>query len=216
MKAPAGGEAPAIIGPKSVGTCELRPFVLGNYLFSKPSRDVKVRMAAPGLGNRKRVVMVVEDDDKVFTLIRSALSDLGSGLEVQRVKSGQDALHFLRNVDPYKAAERPRLVIIDTASFVRNASPSLDEMQRQVQLQSVPVLVLGTEPASHHGLNASPLGGQFYIVKSLDPDVFRKQLKEVCLFSLWVSALQETPDRNATGFAESPDVSWTGKQIGPN
>src|SRR4051812_6796698 len=125
-------------------------------------------MTAPGLGSRRRVVLAVEDDDEVFALIRSALTDLGSGLHVQRVRSGRDGLQFLGKISPYERAETPQLVIIDTAAFVRDEWPSLAEMRRHVQLQSLPVVVVGTQPASHHGMNASALGTQFYILNSVD------------------------------------------------
>ena len=132
--------------------------------------------------------MAVEDDDEVYFLIRSALTDLGSGLDVQRVTNAEDALQLLRKVRPHEKAEIPRLVIVDTASSVRDASSFLEEMRKQAHLQSLPVVVVGAEPASHHGMNASAFGAQFYIDRSVKGDAFRQQVKEACLFSLWLFA----------------------------
>lgn len=117
----------------------------------------------------------------------------------------QTACPPLQHNRPYERAGTLCLVIIDTASFARDASPSLAEMRRHVQLQSLPVVVVGTGPAPDHGMNASALGGEFYIVKSMDRDAFREQLKEACQFALWVSALQQTPSRNAPPSSVTPD-----------
>ena len=144
-------------------------------------------MAAPGLGSRRRVVMAVEDDDEVYCLIRSALADLGSGLDVQRVTNAEDALQFLRGMRPHEQTEIPRLVIVDAASSARDAWSLLEEMRKQVHLQSLPVVVVGPEPASRQGMNASAFGAQFYIDRSVEGDAFREQVKEACLFSLWLS-----------------------------
>jgi hypothetical protein len=73
-------------------------------------------------GSRRRVVVAIEHEDKFFSLIRSALTGLGSGLELQRVTNGLDALRLFRKVSPYERVETPRLVIIDTASFVQDAA----------------------------------------------------------------------------------------------
>ena len=128
--------------------------------------------------------MAVEHDDEVFFLIRSALTDLGSGLDLQRVTNAEDALQFLRKVRPHEKAEIPRLVIVDAASSVRDAWCFLEEMRKQVHLQSLPVVVVGPEPAFRHGTNASAFGAQFYIDSSDRGDAFRQQVKEACLSSL--------------------------------
>jgi hypothetical protein len=174
------------------------------FLFSEGNGLVTVRVAPPGLGTRRRVVVAIEHDDKVFSLIRSALTGLGSGLEVQRVTNGLDALRLFRKVSPYERAETPRLVIIDTASFVQDAGPSLVELQREVQLRSFPAVVIGTEPAAHYGMKASLLGGQLYISRSVDCEAFREQLKEASLFSLWLFDLEDLRSRMQP---ESRDVA---------
>jgi hypothetical protein len=49
-------------------------------------------------------------------------------------------------------------------------------------------LVVGSEPALRPGMEASAFGAQFYIDKSVSHDAFRQQVKEACLFALWVFA----------------------------
>ena len=61
-------------------------------------------------------MLAVAENAETFSLIRSALTDLGSGLDVQRVKSGQHALQFLQKRSPHERVEMPRLVIIDCPS----------------------------------------------------------------------------------------------------
>jgi hypothetical protein len=148
--------------------------------------------------------VAIEHEDKFFSLIRSALTGLGSGLELQRVTNGLDALRLFRKVSPYERVETPRLVIIDTASFVQDAGPSLVELQREVQLRSFPAVVIGTEPAAHCGMKASLLGGQLYISRSVDCEAFREQLKEASLFSLWLFDLEDLRSRMQP---ESRDVA---------
>ena len=48
---------------------------------------LRERMNEPNASEVKRVVLSVEDDDSAYFLIRSALRDLGSGLELQHVEN---------------------------------------------------------------------------------------------------------------------------------
>jgi len=143
-------------------------------------------MSAPGLGTPRRVVWAIEYDDEGYFLIRSALMELGSGLDVQRVKTREDALQSLRRASSHKQGKPPKLVIVDVTSSVRDGWSLVSEIRKDVGLQSIPVVVVGPEPASHLGPIASDV--RFYIDKSVSRDTFTQQVKESCLFAMWLSA----------------------------
>jgi len=95
---------------------------------------------------------------------------------------------FLRKETPFEQQEAPRLVIIDVTSSVHSGSSFMAEMRSDTHLQSIPVVVVGPEPASRLGQNALAPNVQTYIDTSQSSDGFRHQLKEACLFALWLFA----------------------------
>src|SRR3954451_22662993 len=103
-------------------------------------------MNEPNASEVKRVVLSVEDDTAAYFLILSAFRDLGSGLELQRVENGEEALEFLKRRVKFINALKPRLVWLNM-NLPRIGGPEvLAAMREDESLRDIPVVVFSSSP----------------------------------------------------------------------
>ena len=87
------------------------------------------RISSPQLSRPARFVLSVEDDEAVYQLIRSAIQDLDTPLELQLVVNGEDALKFLKRLGRFNNAPRPSLILLNINLPKVNGPEVLAEVQ---------------------------------------------------------------------------------------
>ena len=60
-----------------------------------------------------RTLLHVEDESDTALVFRAAVAQAYVGVSVHRVSDGEQALAYLRRLEPYTAATRPDLVFLD-------------------------------------------------------------------------------------------------------
>ena len=128
------------------------------------------------------VLLHVEDDDAADFLFRFALDEAQIAASVYRVLTAENAIQFLRKGTPYERARTPRLIVIDLTLPMRDGLWLLGEIKKDPDLQSIPVVVVGTEPDSVFDPKVVALGAQSYIEKSFNFESFAQQVKAACEF----------------------------------
>jgi DNA-binding response OmpR family regulator len=104
-------------------------------------------------------VLAIEHDWRMRKLIQANLEALG--LEVQGAVSGQHSLHLLR-------LSKPDLILLDTDLPDIEASQLLADLRTGLAGQTVPIIVLCTEPPSRRTAKARQIDGISHLLKPFD------------------------------------------------
>jgi len=132
----------------------------------------------------RRLVLSVEDDAAAYVLIRHAFKDIESGLELERVVDGKDALDFLKRSGRYKDAPTPSLILLDM-NLPRMSGPELlAAMQENEQLRDIPVVVFSSSKLDADRAKCLALGAREFIVKPNSYDEFVNAIKSACSFAV--------------------------------
>jgi CheY-like chemotaxis protein len=90
-------------------------------------------------GARRRVVMVVDDDDAIREALDDVLSD--EGYEVIGACDGQQALEYL-NADDLRGERRPQAILIDLWMPIMDGWKLVDLLSADGRFSRIPVVVL--------------------------------------------------------------------------
>ena len=136
-------------------------------------------------------ILLVEDNlaDVRLTQETSKEEKLRNNLNV--VNDGVEALAYLRRQGEYADAVRPDLVLLDLNLPRKDGREVLDEIKRDPDLQTIPVVVLTMSEAERDILASYHLHANCYIVKPLDLNAFSKVVKSIQDF--WLSIVRLPP-----------------------
>ncbi|MBC8167907.1 MAG: response regulator [Bryobacteraceae bacterium] len=109
--------------------------------------------------------------------MREALSTNGTGINLLVVEDGDQAIRFLRNLEPYSAAIRPDLIFLDLNLPKRDGREVLAEVKTDAELRRIPVIVLTTSEAERDVRRAYDLYANCYVRKPTDLDEYMKVIK---------------------------------------
>jgi DNA-binding response OmpR family regulator len=114
-------------------------------------------------------VLAIEHDWRMRKLIQANLEALG--LEVQGAVSGQHSLHLLR-------LSKPDLILLDTDLPDMEASQLLGDLRAGLAGQSVPIIVLCTDPPSRQTAEARQIDGISHLIKPFDALALLQHVKQ--------------------------------------
>tara|TARA_R110000772_G_scaffold249530_2_gene363827 strand:+ start:20553 stop:20960 length:408 start_codon:yes stop_codon:yes gene_type:complete len=123
-------------------------------------------------------VLVVDDSNDDFNLIKEAFEISGSLLKVFRASNGSKALEYL-NDNPH-----PNLILLDINMPIMNGIEFLKEFNENNQLNHIPVVVLTTSSDEGDVYNAYKHGANAFVTKDIDYDKFLESLGSIERFWL--------------------------------
>ena len=153
-------------------------------------------------------VLLVEDDPGDVLMTREAFEEyLHNRLDV--VSDGSEALAYLRREGEYADAPRPDLILLDLNLPRRDGREVLAEVKADVNLRTIPVIVLTTSQADEDVLKSYQLHANAYVTKPVDFDGFIEAIRQIDHFFVSVVQLPagrrlSRPFRVGTG----PTVGW--------
>ena len=139
------------------------------------------------MNNRR--ILLVEDNAADIRLTEEVLRDAGSGVALDVVRDGEQALAFLRRSGEFADAQRPDLVLLDLNLPRKDGRELLAELKADEDLALLPVIMLTTSRADHDIGQCYDLGANSYIAKPVDLDEFMAVLDAVQSFWLDVVRL---------------------------
>jgi two-component system, chemotaxis family, response regulator Rcp1 len=157
--------------------------------------DVVDRLPRPGgpaVTGRSRGltdILLVEDNPADARLTIEALQETRAASTLHLARDGEEALAFLRREDPHRQAPRPAMVLLDLNLPRKNGREVLEELKRDPELGTIPVVVLTTSTARADILRAYQLHANSYVVKPLDLDEFLSAIRSINGFWLGTSQL---------------------------
>jgi CheY-like chemotaxis protein len=122
---------------------------------------------------RSRVLLVDDDWNDVAVALRAfRRAELGDHVRV--VRSGDEALHYLRGTGPYAQRdpqERPSVIFLDLKMPGLDGWDVLREVRGDPSLRDVPVVILSSSSEQWDVQRSYRLGANSYIAKRFDsPD----------------------------------------------
>ena len=138
-------------------------------------------------------ILMVEDSPSDTELTLEALKDFKVRNNVSVVEDGVQALQFLRRKDPYAAAPRPDLIMLDLNLPRKDGREVLSEIKADANLKTIPIVVLTTSRAEQDILKAYQLNANCYITKPVDFTQFLEVVRSIEAFWLFVVALPPAP-----------------------
>jgi chemotaxis family two-component system response regulator Rcp1 len=134
-------------------------------------------------------ILLVEDNPADVRLTIEALEEERVTGRMHVARDGEEALAFLRREDPHRAAPRPAMVLLDLNLPRKNGMEVLEELKRDPELGTIPVVVLTTSTARSDILRSYELHANAYVVKPLDLDEFQAAIRSIKVFWLGISRL---------------------------
>ena len=138
-------------------------------------------------------VLLVEDDPGDVLMTREAFEEyLHNRLDV--VSDGSEALAYLRREGEYADAPRPDLILLDLNLPRRDGREVLAEVKADVNLRTIPVIVLTTSQADEDVLKSYQLHANAYVTKPVDFDGFIEAIRQIDHFFVSVVQLPAVDD----------------------
>lgn len=135
-------------------------------------------------------LLVVEDSDEDFEVLRRIFQKLSLEYPVYRCVDGEDALDFLYKKGNYQtslASPRPSLILLDLNLPGTDGREVLAQIKQDLQLKKIPVIVLTTSSNPKDIEVCYFLGASGYLVKPIDSS--RLMSKIQVLLHYWFEAV---------------------------
>ena len=140
---------------------------------------------------KKFNILVAEDDDGHFVLIKKNLQKMGFQSRILRFSNGQQILDFLymRGDGPKRQPDDVYLMVLDIRMPKVDGDEVLKIVKADDQLKDIPVIMLTTSNDEKIMEKCMELGCKAYVVKPMQYSDFEGAVQEVGL-SLLLSVLE--------------------------
>lgn len=119
-------------------------------------------------------LLLVDDNPTDLMIMREAFAKNLSETVLHTVKSGEDAMKFLRHVGNYANAPRPDLILLDINMPRKNGLEVLEEIKSDPLLLRIPVIILTTSQAEEDVAKACAAHANCYIRNPVDYEEFER------------------------------------------
>jgi CheY-like chemotaxis protein len=128
---------------------------------------------------RRRLILLVEDQDAHARLVESVMEDLGDPVHLFRVKSVDQALQLLSKSGAFASVPEPDLILLDLNMPIKTGYDLLAIMKADTALEHIRVIIFSS--ADHHEDRAKSLsrGAYAHIGKPWTYDGYEKALREI-------------------------------------
>ncbi len=134
-------------------------------------------------------ILLVEDSPGDVRLTREALRDAKVQNHLHVALDGIEAMKFLGRDGVHENAPRPDLILLDLNLPRMSGREVLEQIKQDVELKSIPVVILTTSAAEEDIVRSYQLHANCYITKPVDLDQFIKVVKSIDNFWLAIVKL---------------------------
>ncbi|WIX84989.1 response regulator [Amycolatopsis sp. DG1A-15b] len=133
-------------------------------------------------------ILLVEDDPGDVLMTREAFAHHKIRNPLHVAEDGVEALRFLKREEPFGAAPRPGLILLDLNLPRKDGRELLGEIKQDPGLRTIPVVVLTTSEAEEDILRSYELHANAYVTKPVDFEKFVEVVRKIDDF--WVTVVQ--------------------------
>lgn len=142
-----------------------------------------------GIAGRPVEILLVEDNPGDVRLTIEALRDAKVRNRLTVAKDGVEAMACLRQEGQWADAPRPDLILLDLNLPRKDGRQVLQEIKNDLELRSIPVVILTTSRAEEDIVRSYNLHANCYISKPVDLDQFITVVKSIEDFWLTIVTL---------------------------
>ena len=117
-------------------------------------------------------ILIVEDSATMRSLLASALTDLGTSVEITEAASGFEALRLLPR-EPFD------LILTDINMPDINGHELLSFVKGNATYRGIPLIIVSTEGSERDREKGLGLGADAYLVKPFEPEDLRRVASEL-------------------------------------
>ena len=144
------------------------------------------------------MLLLVEDNDEDYVAFVRALQGAGVSHPVDRCKTGDEALRYLRaRVGANPPASLPALILLDLNLPGTDGRAVLGEIKRDESLKAIPIVVITTSSNTRDVEACYRDGANSYMVKSIQFDRFQRDVRLMADYWLKASLLPATADEDS-------------------
>jgi CheY-like chemotaxis protein len=133
----------------------------------------------------------VDDDEGDVLLTKKALHNGKLCNTIHVARDGEEAMAFLRQKGAYHDAPRPDLIFLDLNMPRKDGREVLEEIKRDHQLRTIPVVVLTTSDADQDILRSYHLHANCYVTKPIGMEQFVNVVHDI--HGYWLSIVKLPP-----------------------
>ena len=133
-------------------------------------------------------ILLCEDNPGDIYLIESSFDSSALDYNIDRVLSGNDVMHYLRQEQQYAYATRPDILILDLNLPGKHGFEILTEIKADPSLRAIPVIILTSSKAKQDVVKSYNLQASCYIVKPSDLQAFLNAIRQIENF--WLSLVE--------------------------
>jgi two-component system, chemotaxis family, response regulator Rcp1 len=127
----------------------------------------------------EQVVLHVEDEDAVASLLQMLLNESWPPLRLFRVNDGEEALAFMHQTGDFVDAPRPDLILLDLGLPFRSGFEVLEYMRDDEHLRSLRVVVFSSSGVPSDRERVLELGALDFITKRPSVQGMRAAIKQI-------------------------------------
>lgn len=137
-------------------------------------------------------ILLVEDSPGDVRLTQEALAEGKIRTNLHVAGDGEQALQFLRREEPFAAAPRPDLIMLDLNLPRVDGREVLATIKADSSLRLIPVVVLTTSSADEDIHRVYGLNANCYITKPVDYEQFIRVVRSIEDF--WLTVVRLPPN----------------------
>lgn len=130
---------------------------------------------------KSNLILMAEDDSDDRLLVRDALAESGSTLDLAFVGDGVELMDYLHQRNKFDGAPAPKpgLIILDLNMPKKDGREALREIKAEPELKRIPVVILTTSTADLDVARTYGLGANSFISKPVAFDTLVKIMKSI-------------------------------------
>lgn len=134
--------------------------------------------------HRDTILLVAEDDDGQFSLLKKNFERCGIWNEMIRFRDGQEVIDFLlgKSGDARRRERKPYLLLVDVRLPKIDGVEVLKRIKQDEQVKKLPVVVLSKADDARQIERCHSLGCSMYIVKPVEYKSFVDMVHKIGLF----------------------------------
>jgi|GEM_PF-256117 CheY-like chemotaxis protein len=145
-------------------------------------------MAESEREDKSYAVLMIDDDEDDFILVKEALESQGLNVDLYWAKDGDEAMNFLFRRGGYANARTPDLILLDLNMPGKDGFEVLMDLKAHGGLRKIPVVILTSSRDQKSVSRGYHVGASSFMLKPLSFDEMANAMQSLCEY--WFAMVQ--------------------------